>query len=119
MGTAELGKWGWIIGLGLLVLGGIVGAFGNNFVTGILLDVAVTLAFLGGILHLASSDRTAFFIATAALVAVTLNGGMAAGSLFVPVLGALVDGILAGAATAATAGTAGILLMAVYEWVMP
>lgn len=117
MGTAELGKWGWIIGLGLLVLGGIVGAFGNNFVTGILLDVAVTLAFLGGILHLASSDRTAFFIATAALVAV--SGGMAAGSLFVPVLGALVDGILAGAATAATAGTAGILLMAVYEWVMP
>ena len=115
MGTGELGKWAWIIGLALLVVGGIVGAFADNFVTGTIADVAITLAFLGGILHLASGDRTAFFIAALALAAFWAG----AGTLFVDVLGNLAAGILSGAATAAGAGAAGVLLMTVYERIMP
>jgi hypothetical protein len=114
MGTGELGKWAWIIGLALAVLGGILAAFGTDLGSTIG-DVAVLLAFLGGLLHLASGDRTAFFIAAIALAA--FSG--AAGVLFVAILGDLVAGILGGAAVAAGAGAAGVLLMTVYEWVMP
>ena len=66
MGTGELGKWAWIIGLALAVLGGILSAFGTDLGSTIG-DVAVLLAFLGGVLHLASGDRTAYFIAAIAL----------------------------------------------------
>ena len=114
MGTGELGKWAWIIGLALAVLGGIFAAFGTNLGE-TLGDVAILLAFLGGILHLASGDRTAFFIAALALLA--FNG--AAGVLFVDILGELVEAILGGATWAAGAGAAGVLLVTVYEWVMP
>jgi hypothetical protein len=115
MGTGELGKWAWIIGLALLVLGGLLGAFMDNPITGVIADIALALAFLGGIFHLAGGDRTAFFIAALALGA--FAGG--AGMLFVDVLGSLVSGILGGAAAAAGAGAAGVLLMTVYEWIMP
>ena len=114
MGTGELGKWAWIIGLALAVLGGILAAFETSlgeFVG----DLAIALAFLGGLLHLASGDRTNFFIAALALVAFWAG----AGTLFVDVLGDLVAGILGGAAAAASAGAAGVLLMTVYEWIMP
>ena len=96
MGTGELGRWAWIIGLALAVLGGILGAFGVDL-GGTVGDVAVALAFLGGIFHLASGDRNSFYIAALALVAFWAG----AGTLFVDVLGDLVAGILGGAAVAA------------------
>ncbi len=108
------GKWAWIIGLALAVLGGILDAFGTSLGS-LIGDIAVALAFLGGILHLASGDRTAFFIAALALVAFWAG----AGTLFVAILGDLVAGILGGAAVAASPGAAGVLLMVVYEWIMP
>lgn len=114
MGTSELGKWAWIVGLALLVLGGILHAFGVDL-PAIVGDIAVALAFLGGIFYLANGDRTAFFIAAAALG--WFAGG--AGTLFVDVLGDLVAGILGGAAVAAAAGAAGALIMVVYDWIMP
>lgn len=114
MGTGELGKWAWIIGLALAVLGGLLSAFGVSL-PGIVGDIAIALAFLGGIFYLASGDRTAFFIAALALGAFW----GAAGTLFVAVLGDLVAGILGGAAAAAGAGAAGVLVIAVYEWIMP
>jgi hypothetical protein len=114
MGTGELGKWAWIIGLALLVLWGLLGAFGVDL-PAIVGDIAVALAFIGGLLHFGGGDNTGFYIAALALAA--FSG--AAGTLFVDVLGNLVAGILGGAATAAGAAAAGSLIMVVYEWVMP
>ena len=111
----DLGKWAWLIGLALLVLMGLLGGLGVSMDLGIVSDIAVALAFIGGIMHLAKGDRTAFFIAAVALM--YFSGG--AGMLFVDILGNLVAGILGGAATAAAAGAAGALLVTVYEWVMP
>lgn len=114
MGTGELGKWAWIIGLALAVLGGILAAFGTDL-GGFVGDLAMALAFLGGLFYLAKGDRNAFYIAALALVAFWAG----AGTLFVDVIGDLVAGILGGAAAAAGAGAAGSLLMTVYEWIMP
>jgi len=119
MGPGELGKWAWIIGLALLLLGGILGAFMDNPITGVIADIALALAFLGGIFHLAGGDRTAFFIATLALVAVAGADSMMAGGLFVGFLHDLVAGILEAGRDAAVAGASGVLLMTLYEWVMP
>ncbi len=110
----DLGKWAWLIGLALLVLMGALSGFVSMDLA-IVSDIAVALAFIGGIMHLAKGDRTAFFIAALALGAFYSS----AGTLFVDILGNLVAGILGGAATAAAAGAAGALVMTVYEWVMP
>ncbi len=114
MGTGEIGKWAWRIGLGLAVLGGILAVFDVDLGSTVG-EVAVALAFVGGILHLASGDRNAFYIAALALFAFWAG----AGNLFVDVLGELVAGVLGGALAAATAGAAGSLLMTVYDWLMP
>ena len=111
----DLGRWAWLIGLALLVLMGLLGGLGVDMDLDIVGDIAVALAFIGGIMHVSKGDRTAFFIAALALGA--FAGG--AGMLFVDILGDLVAGILSGAAVAAGAGAAGVLIMTVYEWVMP
>ncbi len=116
MGTGELGKWAWIIGLALFVLGGILTPFTDALGGEFVVSLAALLAFLGGMFYLASGDRTAFFIAALALAAFYTLAGDFFGVTFV---GDLVTGILGGAAAAAAAGSAGILVMTVYEWIMP
>ncbi len=117
MGTGELGRWAWIIGLALAVLGGILSAFGVGALSGgVVASLVALLAFLGGLFHLAGGDRTAFFIAALALGAFAAASGDWFG---VTVLADLVTGILGGAASAAGAGAAGVLIMTVYEWIMP
>lgn len=105
-----VGKWAWYIGLALLVLGGILGAFMDNPLSG-LADIALAAAFVGGLLHLASGDRTALYIAAGAFAL------FSAGGLFVDILGDLVAGILAGGGAAAGAGAAGVLVIQVWDWV--
>ena len=113
MGTGEIGKWAWRIGLGLAVIGGILSAFDTDL--GAIGDIAIALAFVGGVLHFGSGDNTGFYIATIALV----TFWAAAGGLYVDVLGDLVAGILGGAAGVASAAVAGSLVMTVYDWLMP
>jgi hypothetical protein len=115
MDTSSLGKWAWLIGLVVLVVWSGLAALVTMPDVPYLADVALLLAFLGGIFYLSGmKDRTGFFIAAAAL------GWFAAGAggLFVAQLGGLVAGLLGGAAAAAAAGAAGVLLMVVYEWIM-
>lgn len=115
MDTGNIGKWLWIIGLALALIGGLAGALGMAL-PGILGTVAQAAAFLGGLLHLSSmKDRTGFYIAALALGAFWAG----AGTLFVDILGGIVSGLLGGGASAAAAGAAGMLLKTVYEWVMP
>ena len=116
MGTGELGKWAWIIGLALFVLGGVLAPYTDVLDSNVVVSLAALLAFLGGIFHLANGDRTAFFIAALALLAFWSAGGDFFDIAF---LSDLVDGILGGAAAAAGAGAAGVLVMTVYEWIMP
>lgn len=108
----NIGKWLWILGLALGLVWGLATAFGMAL-PDVLLGVITVAAFLGGILHLSKGDRTAFFIATAALAAVAA----ATWSMFG--IEAWVQPIFVGAATAAIAGAAGILVMVIYEWVRP
>lgn len=54
----DLGKWAWLIGLALLVLLGLLSGLGVDLDIAIVSDIAVALAFLGGIFHLANGDRT-------------------------------------------------------------
>ena len=116
MDLKTLGMWAWRIGLGLLVLWGLLAGAGVDLGIQIVADLSVALAFLGGIFYLgAMDDKTGFFVAALALVAFTAG----AGTLFVPILGNLVAGILGGAATAAAAGAAGALIMVVWGWLMP
>lgn len=116
MDTGTIGKWAFIIALGLGVLGGLLSAFGVDVLSG---DAIVTgvalLGVIGGLLYVAGMDRTAFFIAAFALTWFAAG----AGSLYVAVLGDIVAGILNGAAFAAAAAAAGVLLKVVYEWLMP
>lgn len=115
----DLGKWAWLIGLALLVLMGLLGGLGVDLGIDILVSLALVLAFIGGVMHLAKGDRSAFFIATLALWAVT-GAGNATGDWFgVSIIADLISGILGGATAAALAGAAGALVMTVYEWVMP
>lgn len=115
MDTSNLGKWAWLIGLIILVVMGLLGGLGVNLGLDIVGQIAVALAFLGGVLSLAGmSNRTDFLIAAAALG--WFAGG--AGPLFVDMVGGVISGILGGAGLAASAGAAGILLVMVYEWVM-
>jgi len=114
MSAGEIGKWAWRIGLGLAVVGGILAAFGTDLGSAVG-NIAIALAFLGGVMHLASDDNTAFYITAIALAAFA----GAAGGLYVDVVGDLVAGVLGGAAAAAGAGAAGALLMTVYGWLMP
>ncbi len=115
MDTSSLGKWAWIIGLVVLVVWTGLAAVITMPDVPYLADVALLLAFLGGIFFLAGmKNRTDFLIAALALAAFSAG----AGGLFVAQLGGLVAGLLAGAAAAAAAGAAGILLVIVYEWIM-
>lgn len=115
MDLGNIGKWLWIIGLALALIAGLAGALGMGL-PDILGTVGQAAAFLGGLLHLSGmKDRTGFYIAALALGAFWAG----AGSLFVPILGDIVAGLLGGAAGAAAAGAAGMLLKTVYEWVMP
>ncbi|MDA1330446.1 MAG: hypothetical protein DWG76_07710 [Chloroflexi bacterium] len=117
MGTGELGKWAWLIALWVAVLGGILATFGVDVLGGgIFVSVVGVLAFLGGWMHLAGMDRTAFYIAAAALGWFAASSGDWFG---VSIISDLVMGILGGAAVAAAAGAAGVLMKTVYEWVMP
>jgi hypothetical protein len=115
MDMGNLGKWAWVIGFALAVLGGLLAGLGMDVLPAIVGTIALTLAFIGGILHLSKGDRTAFFIAAAALTWFAAG----AGSLFVDMLGGVVAGILTGAAAGAAAGAAGVLLVVVYEWIRP
>jgi len=116
MGTGELGKWAWIVGLALYVLGGILGAFDVDALSGdFVVALAGVLAFLGGLLHLSSGDRTAFFVAAIAFAFASIGGDW----FGIGFLTDLVGGIMAGGAAAAAAGAGGVLLMSIYEWVMP
>jgi hypothetical protein len=108
----NIGKWLWILGLALGLVWGLATAFGMAL-PDILVSVVVLAAFLGGILHLSKGDRTAYFIATAALWAVAFTPWVMFG------LEAYVAPIFQGAATAALAGAAGVLVMTIYEWVKP
>jgi hypothetical protein len=112
MGTGELGKWAWLIALWVSILAYLLAAFGVDFLMGgAILAILAILAVLGGIFHLAGMDRTAFFIAAAAL------GWFAAEAMFG--IGTYVQAIVDGGAFAATAGAVGVLLKMLYEWVMP
>ena len=120
MGTSELGKWAWLIALWVAILNGILAAFGVTFLSGdAITAVVLILAFLGGLLHLAGGDRTAFFIATLALVAISAVEASTGSWFGVSVIGELITGILTGVTAVAVAGAVGVLLMTVYEWAMP
>lgn len=108
----NIGKWLWIAGLALGLIWGLATAFGMALPE-ILVDVVVLLAFVGGILHLAKMDRTGYFIATLALWAVATTPWTLFG------IEAWLMPIFAGAATAALAGAAGVLVMVIWEWVKP
>lgn len=114
MDTANLGRWAFIIALVIGVLGGLLSAFGMDFLSSsVVVGIAALLALLGGIFYLANGDRTEYLIAAIAL------GAFAAGAGELFGLGSYVGAILAGAAAAAAAGAAGVLLVMVYEWIMP
>jgi hypothetical protein len=117
MGSGDLGKWAWQIALWVAVLGGVLGAFGVDALSGgTIASVVGVLAFIGGYMHLSGMDRTAFFITAAAF----LWFAGASGDWFgVSILTDLLGGILGGAGAAAAAGSAGVLFKTVYEWVMP
>jgi hypothetical protein len=115
MDTSSLGKWAWIIGLVVLVVWSGLAAVVTMPDIPLLADVALLLAFLGGVFFLAGmKNRSDFLIAALALAAFSAG----AGGLFVAQLGGLVAGLLAGAAAAAAAGAAGVLIVMVYEWIM-
>lgn len=119
MDTSSLGKWAWLIGLVVLVLWGLLSAFGISMgdMDATIATIAVILALLGGIFYLSTmKDRTGFFIAVLALLGVTAYAGAAGWDLFG--VGQYVWAVLAGAAAAAAAGAVGVLLVVVYEWIM-
>lgn len=110
MGSGEIGKWAWYIALVVAVVGGLLSSFDVDFLSGGTIGTVVgLLALVGGYMHLADGDRTAFYIAAAALT------WFAAGDVFG--LGQYVNAILGGAAAAAGAGAAGVLFKTVQEWV--
>ena len=116
MDMDTIGMWAWRIGLGLLVLLGLLSGVGVALDIPIITNVALLLAFVGGILYLGKmEDKTGYFVAALALGAFSAGAGM----LFVDILGNLVAGILGGAAAGAGAGAAGALLMVVWGWLMP
>lgn len=113
MGT--LGKWAWLIGLVVLVVWGALSAVITMPEVPFLGEIAVALAFLGGLFYIAGmKNRTDFLIIALALSAFAAG----AGTLFVSQLGGIVAGALAGAGAAATAAAAGALLVITYEWIM-
>lgn len=119
MDTSSLGKWAWLIGLVVLVVLGLLAAIPVDLGadTGSLIaTIAVILAILGGIFfHSSMKDRNSFLIATVALIAV--YGFVAAAGWTLFGVGAYLWGILGGATTAAAAGSVGLLLFMVYEWI--
>ncbi len=120
MDTSSLGRWAWLIGLVVLVVLGLLAAIPVDLGadTGTLITtIAVILAILGGLLfHSSMKDRSSFLIATVALIAV--YGFVAASGWTLFGVGGYVWGILGGATTAAAAGSVGLLLFMVYEWIM-
>jgi hypothetical protein len=116
MDLSMYGKWAWVIGLVVLVLWFALSAVVDlSSIPEVVGDIAVALAFLGGILYIAGmKNRTDFLIIALALVSFSAS----AGTLFVDQLGGLVSGALAGAAAAAAAAAAGALLVVTYEWIM-
>lgn len=114
MGAKEIGRWAFLIALVVAVVGGLLTAFGVDFLSSdIVVALVGLLAFVGGILYIAQGDRTEFFIVTLVLVA----GAAWAGEMFG--LGQYITAILAGAAGVAAAAAVGALLVVVYEWIMP
>lgn len=116
MDLSMYGKWAWIIGLVVLIVWALLGAFGVS--TGFdetIGIIATILAWLGGILYLASmKDRTGFLIVALALWAVAPV--VASWDLFG--VGKYIAAFTTGASAAAAAGAAGLLLVVIYEWVM-
>lgn len=121
MDTHTIGKWFWVVGFALAVLAGLLAAVNVTFLSDLAIagSLILALAFIGGILYLADGDRSAFFLAALALWGLAALGGPAAGDLFVPVIGDIVQGVLTGAAAGAAAGAAGVLIMVIWEWIMP
>lgn len=116
MDTGTIGKWLWIVGLALFLVWGLLMGLNMDVLPAIVGSIAGLAAFLGGVLYLGTmKDKTGFFIATLALVAVA--PAVAAWDLF-GIQGVL-GGLFAGAAAAAVAGAAGALVRVVWEWVMP
>jgi len=115
MDTGTLGKWAWLIGLVVLVVWSALAAVITMPDVPFLGEIAVALAFLGGIFYIAGmKNRTDFLIIALALAAFSAGAGM----LFVEQLGGVVAGALAGAGAAAGAAAAGALLVVTYEWIM-
>ncbi|MEX1248407.1 MAG: hypothetical protein WEA61_07985 [Anaerolineales bacterium] len=118
MDFSMYGKWAWLIALIVLVVMSLLGAFSVDLgadTSDLIASIAVVLAILGGIFYLAGmKDRTGFFITVLTLAAVSVG----AASFDLWGIGQYLWAILAGAAVAAVAGAAGVLLVVVYEWIM-